>query len=447
MNPYNIIKEKRDGKKLSADELACIVDGYIAGSVPDYQMSAFLMAVLFRGLDFEETAELTRIYLDSGEQADLFDISAPKIDKHSTGGVGDKVSLVLAPLVASCGVYVPMLSGRGLGHTGGTLDKLESIPGYRTNLTLDEFEEQVRRIGVAITGQTETLVPADKKIYALRDVTATVESKPLICASIMSKKLAEGIDGLVLDVKVGSGSFTKTIEDALELAELLVQVGKQHNKKMSALLTNMSQPLGRFVGNALETVEARDFLKTGRAAQDLYDVTLALSSCALILGGIAKSYPEAKKILTQKLTDGSAYRKFIEMVEAQGGDAKKLEKLEEIHRARYIIEANSPKSGFVEDIDTELIGMFAVELGAGRKRLDDKIDPAVGFEILKKIGDYTKTGEPLLLIYANDKAKGEKIREKITYAYTISSIRQKTADTIFYIINEKGRTRWEQKGN
>ncbi|OJH35348.1 thymidine phosphorylase [Cystobacter ferrugineus] len=417
MRPYELIKAKRDGKRLEPGDIRAFIEAYTSGDVPDYQMSALCMAVFFRGLDAVELGAWTRAMLESGEVLDLGDVPGVKVDKHSTGGVGDKVSLSLAPLAAACGVPVPMISGRGLGHTGGTLDKLESIPGFKVDLPVSDYRRLVREVGCCLIGQTASVAPADKKLYALRDVTATVDCIPLICSSIMSKKLAEGIDALVLDVKVGSGAFMKTVEDARLLARTMIGVGAEMGRKVTALLTDMNQPLGRAVGNALEVVEAVEMLR-GRAPADYTEVTLALTAEMLVLGGRAGSLAEARQKLERAVRDGSAVRKLQEIVEAQGGDPGAIDDYSRLPQARSQVDVLATEEGFVTGIQTEAVGLAAVALGAGRQRVDSRIDPAVGFTLLRKVGEPVKKGDPLVRIHYNDPAPVEDVRARLLAAYS-----------------------------
>jgi len=400
--PYEIIKKKRDGGALSPEEIYFMVEGYTKHTIPDYQFSSFLMAIFFKRMNEDELFYYTKAIIESGKGFDLSGIKKPKIDKHSTGGVGDKVSLVLAPLVASCGICVPMVSGRALGHTGGTLDKLESIPGFKTNLSYKKFLKNLKEIGVAITGQSEELCPADRRIYALRDVTATVDSVPLIAASIMSKKIAEGIEGLVLDVKTGNGAFMKEEDKAVELAEKMIEIGKRFHIKTIALITDMSRPLGKTAGNSLEIMEAIEALK-GNGPPDLMDVVFALSEKMLELAGVKKPLKKLKESLRNK----KALKKLKEIIELQGGNPKVIDDYSLLPLSSYHEEFKSDKEGYIKEMDTEKIGMLLVELGGGRKRKEDKIDHGVGFEFFKKTGDYVKQKETILRIYG----KREKIKE------------------------------------
>jgi pyrimidine-nucleoside phosphorylase len=415
---YELIKAKRDGKSLSPQEIEQFISGYAQGTVADYQMAAMCMAVFFRGLSGSELGVWTRAMLQSGEVLDLSDIPGVKVDKHSTGGVGDKVSLCLAPLAAACGVRVPMVAGRGLGHTGGTVDKLESIPGFQVNLSTGEFRKLVREVGACLIGQTDSLAPADKKLYALRDVSGTVECIPLIASSIMSKKLAEGIDALVLDVKVGSGAFMKDISSARTLARTLIDVGNQMGKAVVALLTNMDQPLGRTVGNALEVMEAVEVLQ-GRGAADLVEVTYALGAEMLLLAGIAANAPDAREKLTATVRSGAALEKLEEIIRRQGGDHAIVRDFTRLPQARERAEVAAPRGGFVSEIDSEAIGVAAALLGAGRERVESKIDPAVGLVLLRKVGDRITAGEPLVDIHYNDERGVEGAQDRILHAYRI----------------------------
>jgi pyrimidine-nucleoside phosphorylase len=416
VRPYELIKAKRDGRTLDPHEIREFIAAYTRGDVPDYQMSAMCMAVFFKGLSPVELGAWTQAMLESGEELDLSETPGVKVDKHSTGGVGDKVSLSLAPLAAACGVPVPMISGRGLGHTGGTLDKLESIPGFNVRLSVADYRRLVRDVGACLIGQTDTLAPADKKLYALRDVTATVDCLPLIASSIMSKKLAEGIDALVLDVKTGSGAFMKRLEDSRALARTMIGIGTQMGRKVTALITDMDQPLGQAVGNALEVIEAVDMLR-GQAPADYTEVTLALTAEMLVLGGKAATAEEARKQLQRAVEDGSALRKLKEIVQAQGGDPLAIDDYSRLPRARAIAEVVAPADGFVMGIDTEAVGLAAVALGAGRQRVDSVIDPAVGFTLLRKVGDPVKAGEPFVRVHYNDEGPLKDVKERLLAAY------------------------------
>jgi pyrimidine-nucleoside phosphorylase/thymidine phosphorylase len=418
---YEIIHAKRDGRSLPQEAIAALVDGFTRGEIPDYQMAAFCMAVFFRGMDDGEVSALTRAMLESGEVLDLSDVPGAKVDKHSTGGVGDKVSLALAPLAAACGVKVPMISGRGLGHTGGTLDKLEAIPGFRVDLPVERFREIVSGVGACLIGQTASLAPADKKLYALRDVTATVESIPLIAASIMSKKLAEGIDGLVLDVKVGRGAFMKTLPDARTLARTLSAIGRSMGKRVTALLTAMDEPLGHAVGNALEVAEAVEILRGGGPA-DLREVTVVLAAEMLLLGGAAEDPAAAREAVEASIADGRGLAKLAEIVSAQGGDPEAIRDPGRLPRAPSVRDVPAPASGFVSAIDAEAIGLACVALGAGRARVDDRIDPAVGIVVHRKVGDRVDRGEPLCTIHHGARGEApERVAARIAAAYVIGT--------------------------
>jgi pyrimidine-nucleoside phosphorylase len=416
-----IIAAKRDGERGHGSDVARVVDGLMTGELADYQMAAWLMAVFFRGLDDEETTALTDAMLRSGRVLDLSAIPGIKVDKHSTGGVGDKVSIALAPLVATCGVPVPMVSGRGLGHTGGTLDKLEAIPGFRTELPADEFVRIVRDVGCCMIGQTAEIAPADKRIYALRDVTATVECIPLIVASILSKKLAEGIDGLVLDVKVGRGAFMKDEAAARALAQALVRVGTRAGKHVVALLTDMDAPLGTAVGNALETREAFEVLAGGGPA-DLVECTMQLGAEMLLMGGRATDETEGRARLGEALASGSAIRTAERMIEAQGGDPRVVTDGSRLDVAPEEIVIGSPGDGFVLQADALAIGLAAVAMGAGRTRADQAVDPGVGILVLKKPGARVTRGEPLARLRVRSSAQAQAIAERVRGAFVVGDV-------------------------
>ena len=399
--PQHIIAKKRDGLTLSRDEIAAFVRGATDGSWADYQLSALLMAIYLRGMTPAETALYTEAMMHSGVVADLSSVKYPKADKHSTGGVGDKVSLHLAPMVAACGVAVPMISGRGLGHTGGTLDKLESIPGFRVNLTMAEYRAELETIGLSLIGQTAELAPSDKKLYALRDVTATVECIPLICGSILAKKLAEGIDVLVLDVKFGRGAFMKEKAQAHELAQALVSVATAMGKPTRAILTAMEQPLGRAVGNALEVAESIECLK-GRGPADTMEVTYALAEQMLVLAGVARTATEARAALAHSIASGAALEKFRAMITAQGGDARVVDEPARLPQAKFKVAFAATRAGFVHDVDAMGVALAALRLGAGRVKAADGVDHAVGFSELVKVGEPVAAGATLAVIHAND---------------------------------------------
>ncbi len=401
MFPQDIIRKKRDGGALTREEIEIFVDGVVNGGFADYQSSALLMAIFLNGMTARETGWLTNAMMNSGEVVDLGHIDRPKADKHSTGGVGDKVSLILAPLAASAGLCVPMMSGRGLGHTGGTLDKLEAISGFNVNLDIPEFKRLLAEIGVAMIGQTETLVPADRKLYALRDVTATVSSIPLICGSIMSKKLAEGTDSLVLDVKFGAGAFMKTPEQARELAEAMVAIGKEMNRTTVAFLTAMNQPLGRKCGNALEVVESIECLR-GDGPADLMEVTLTLTAQMMVCGGLTQNREEAREILEEKINSGMALEHFRKMVHAQGGDTRVIDDLSLLPVASEIVDiAYDGESGFVNEVHALKIGHALMHLGAGRETVDSTLDLAVGISELVKVGEPVAKGSTLCRLHVN----------------------------------------------
>jgi pyrimidine-nucleoside phosphorylase len=422
MNVTELIERKRDGHRLQSDEIAELIAGFAADRVPDYQMAAMLMAIVWRGLDDGELAAWTEAMLHSGEVLDFSHIAAPKVDKHSTGGVGDKVSIPLAPMVAACGVAIPMMSGRGLGHTGGTLDKLESIPGFRTALDRKEFVRALEKTGLVMAGQSETLVPADRRMYALRDVTGTVPSIPLIASSIMSKKLAEGLDGLVLDVKVGSGAFMKSRETARDLVDTMVGIGAAHGTVVHALITDMNQPLGREVGNASEMVESLAVLR-GAGPADLVEVIMRLGGEMLLLAGIESDPTAARHRLETTIADGSALAKFEEVVLAQGGDPGVLHDPDRFPRAPEETVVTAPRAGFVTHCDALDIGVAAVRLGAGRATKEETIDPGVGFTVCAKIGDQVAAGDPLLRIHWRDPQRRDAARPLVERAFVIGDER------------------------
>jgi len=414
-----LIKKKRDGHELTREEIEFLVSTYTRGDVPDYQVSAFLMAALIRGLSRAETAALTQAMLHSGQVLEFPEISGRKVDKHSTGGVGDKTSLILSPVVAAGGVYVPMISGRGLGHTGGTLDKLESIPGFNVNLTLEQFRSVLGKIGCAMIGQTAEVAPADKKLYALRDVTGTVESPFLICASIMSKKLAEGVDALVLDVKTGSGAFMKDPEQAEFLAQLMVEAGDDMGKRMVALITDMDQPLGNKVGHALEVEECIDVMRGG-GPEDLRFLTLELAGWMFYLGDRVSTVEEGKRLAWDLIATGRALAKFRELIELQGGDTRVLDVPSTLPRAQHTSTIYSPAEGFVTDIHCEQVGIASLLLGGGRAKKEDTIDPAVGLTLHKKVGEMVRANETLCTIHYNDDSGLEEARSLLERAFTVA---------------------------
>jgi pyrimidine-nucleoside phosphorylase len=415
----DVIRKKRDGVELSASEIESLVNAYTRSDIPDYQVSAWLMAVVLRGMTRAETATLTDAMLRSGEVLDLSSIPAKKVDKHSTGGVGDKTSLVLAPLAAAAGVAVPMISGRGLGHTGGTLDKLEAIPGFNVNLPVAQFRRVLETCGCCMIGQTAEIAPADRKLYALRDVTGTVESPYLICASIMSKKLAEGIDALVLDVKTGSGAFMKSEKDAAFLAELMVETGERMGKQVVALITDMDQPLGNMIGNALEVVEAVEILR-GEGPEDLRQLCLELGGWMLHLGGVSDTVAKGKEQSEKLIASGKALDKFRQMVELQGGDLSAIDDPKKLPQAEYTMTVCSPKNGYLASLQCEQVGTACVILGGGRERKEDSVDPAVGIVLHKKVGDAVSAGEPLATIYYNAEARAARARQRLEESYQIA---------------------------
>jgi pyrimidine-nucleoside phosphorylase len=414
-----LIIKKRNGLELSKAEYASIIDGFISGDIPDYQISAFLMAVYFKGLTSAETANLTDVMMRSGELIDLSEIKGIKVDKHSTGGVGDKTTLVLAPLVAAAGVPVAKMSGRGLGHTGGTLDKLESIKGLSVDMSRQEFIDKIKSHNIAVCGQNANLVPADKKLYALRDVTGTVDNMSLISSSIMSKKLACGADAIVIDIKVGHGAFMKTLEDAEELAQIMIGIGSKMNRKVIAVITSMSEPLGYAVGNALEVKEAIDTLK-GNGPEDLTKLCLELGSHMLVLGKVAKNYDEGVNMLKGLIKSGKAFDKFVEFVEAQGGDPKVVNQTDLLPNAKYSYAYKSKEAGYINDLNALDIGLASVKLGAGRETKESKIDFGAGIVLKKKIGDQVNKGDTLAMLYSNNDTTFARATEFMDLAYQIN---------------------------
>jgi len=420
MTAREIIRKKRDGGVLSPAEIAGFIRGYMSSEVTDYQVAAWLMAVYLNGMTIGETVALTREMRDSGQHLKLGSIPTRKIDKHSTGGVGDKTSMIIAPIVAACGVTVPMITGRALGHTGGTLDKLESIPGFDPRPSPEAVRRILKRTGAVIMGQTEDLAPVDRRMYALRDVTATVESIPLITASILSKKLAEGIDGIVLDVKTGSGSFMPTLERARALARSIIDVGGRLKTKVVAVITDMEQPLGRTIGNALEIRECIDFLN-GNAAEDMETVSIRLAAHMIRLGGAARSHDRASKMAYEAVSKGHALKRFREIVRLQGGDERVIDDSSRLPRASNIEEFRSRSGGFVTRCDAKLLGLASNALGAGRNRMEDTIDPAVGLYLQKKTGDRVKRGDVLCHIHWNDKHRLRDALPLIEQAFEVKS--------------------------
>ena len=419
MNIVELIKNKRDGKFFTPDEISFLIKQFTKGAIPDYQFSALLMAILLKGMNDSETAALTNSMLNSGKVINLSSLKGKKVDKHSTGGVGDKTSLIIAPIVASCGIYIPMISGRGLGHTGGTLDKLESIPGFRTDLSLSESMKVLRTCGAVLIGQTKEIAPADKMIYALRDVTATVESIPLITASIMSKKLAEGIDGLVLDIKTGNGAFMKSHRDSIKLANSLIQTSKAFKKNVIAFITDMNQPLGNYIGNWLEVYESIQVLN-GRVKNDLYTLSIKLAGAMIFLGKKAKSLQAGEQIAKEKIENGDAFRKFLEIVELQGGNVYYIINPEKYPKSKYSKKIRADKSGFIKEINTYQFGMASLELGAGRRTKADSIDHKAGIVLYKKIGDYLSKNEIVCELHSNSRNKIKLVEQMIFDSIKIS---------------------------
>jgi pyrimidine-nucleoside phosphorylase len=433
MRTVDLILRKRGGEELSVEEIRYLIGGYTTGEIPDYQISAFLMATFFTGMTDRELSSFTEVMISSGETLNLDDIPGVKVDKHSTGGVGDKTSLICAPIAAAAGVVVPMISGRGLGHTGGTLDKLESIPGFRTDLTLDQFRAQLASLGLAFMGQSEEIAPADKRLYALRDVTGTVESISLIASSIMSKKMAEGLDALVLDVKVGNGAFMKKQVEARRLAQAMVGIGRRLDKKIQALITDMNQPLGYAVGNALEVMEVSQTLQKAGPA-DLTRLSLELSARMIHVGKITSTLDEARKLAEDKLMDGSAYRKFKEVVEAQGGNSQSLDRFELLPNATGMREILSPRAGFVSAIMAEDIGRASTMMGAGRNRKEDVIDPAVGVILEVKAGEKVDAGSVLCRLYYTSEENLDEAADLVEDAFRISGNRPDERELILEVV-------------
>ena len=429
---YDIIRKKRDGLELSEREIQWFVDGYVKGEIPDYQTAALCMAIYFKGMTIEETTALTFAIRDSGDKLKFNNINGLRVDKHSTGGVGDKTSLVVTPIVATLGVKVAKMSGRGLGHTGGTVDKLEAIPGFKTDLPTEEFEEIVNRVGIAIVGQNATLAPADKLLYALRDVTATVDSLPLIVSSIMSKKLAADDDCVVLDVKTGSGSFMKTREKSRELAEWMVAIGKAAGKRMRALITDMDRPLGNNIGNSLEVIEAINTLK-GNGPEDLTELCIALASHMLVISDRG-SYEECEKNVKRVIESGEALMTFANMVEAQGGNKEWILNPELFPEAPYSYEVRSEKSGYITGVNTEGYGVASLLLGAGRNTMADKIDFSAGIKLVKKTGDKVEIGDTLAVLYTSDKTRFESSKIKLLESTFIGGIKPADEPLILDIV-------------
>jgi pyrimidine-nucleoside phosphorylase len=433
MRTVDLIHRKRDGEELSAEEIAYLVDGYTDGTIPDYQASAFLMSVFFSGMTDREVSTLTERMVLSGEKVDLSSVPGLKVDKHSTGGVGDKTSLIASPLAAAAGVTVPMISGRALGHTGGTLDKLESIPGFRTNLSIEEFREQLIQHKLAFIGQTAEVAPADGKFYALRDATATVESIPLLASSIMSKKLAVGLDALVLDVKVGAGAFMKRQVEARRLAQMMVGIGRRMDKRVQALITDMNQPLGYAIGNALEVMEVSQTLQNA-GPSDLTRLSLELAARMIHLGKITATLEEARELATTKLLDGSGYRKLKDVIAAQGGNPQVLDRFELLPNATGAREISSPRAGYISAIDAEYIGQASSMIGAGRDTKEDSIDPAVGVILEVKVGQKVDAGGVLCRLYYTREDNVEEAAQLVEDAFRISSTAPESRELILEVV-------------
>ncbi len=434
MRTVDLIQRKRDGEELTPQEIAALVDGYTRNEIPDYQMSAFLMAVFFSGMSDREVSALTECMIKSGETVDLSSIPGIKVDKHSTGGVGDKTSLISAPLAAAAGVVVPMISGRGLGHTGGTLDKLESIPGFRTDLTIDELKAQLAAHQLAFIGQTAEIAPADGKLYSLRDATATVESIPLIASSIMSKKIAVGLDAVVLDVKVGTGAFMKRQVDARRLAQMMVGIGRRMDKRVQALITDMNQPLGYAVGNALEVMEVSQTLQNA-GPTDLTRISLELAARMIFLAKITATLDEARELAQQKLLDGSGYKKFKDVIQAQGGNPQVLDRFELLPNATGVREISSPRAGYISAIDAEGIGRASSLIGAGRNTKEDAIDPAVGVILEVKVGQKIEGGAVLCRLYYTGEEQVEEASQQIEDAFRISASAPEERELILEVVS------------
>lgn len=435
MRMYDLIMKKRNGAALTKEEIDYMVLGYTKGEIPDYQMSAMMMAVYFMGMNEEETLYLTMAMAESGDMLDLSAISGIKVDKHSTGGVGDKTSLALTPMVAACGVKIAKMSGRGLGHTGGTIDKLESFQGFSTEITTDQFFKNVNEIGIAIMGQTKELAPADKKLYALRDVTATVDNMSLIASSIMSKKLAAGADAIVLDVKTGSGAFMKKQEDAFALAKEMVKLGQNAGRNTIAVVSDMDQPLGNAVGNALEVKEAIDTLK-GKGPKDFTELCYTLGAFMLMMGGRARTEEQARDLLKQAVLDGSALEKLAQFIKAQGGEERMVYEPELLPKAALIEPVYAPKEGWVEKLVCDEVGICSLILGGGRETKESTIDLSVGIILEKKVGSYVKKGEVLAYLHANDITKLEAAKERFLNAYQIGTTEKKTDSVIIRVIKQ-----------
>ncbi|MGZ9586849.1 pyrimidine-nucleoside phosphorylase [Paenibacillus marinisediminis] len=441
MRAVDIIHKKREGQTLTNEEISFMIQGYSNGTVPDYQVSAWAMAICFQGMNAQETAQLTLEMAKSGDQIDLSPIKGIKVDKHSTGGVGDKTTLVLAPIVAAAGVPVAKMSGRGLGHTGGTIDKLEAIAGYQVEQSREQFFEQVNKIGVSLIGQSGNITPADKKLYALRDVTATVESIPLIASSVMSKKIAAGADAIVLDVKTGSGAFMKTLDDSIALAQAMVDIGTEVGRDTVAIISDMDQPLGHLIGNALEVEEAIYTLR-GEGPEDLHELCMILGSHMLVLGHQAASIDEARAKLESHISDGTALERLKELVQWQGGDVSMIEDPNKLPHAAKRIEVTAEISGYVSSIEAESIGIAAMLLGAGRETKESIIDAAVGLDLRKKVGDAVHKGDILAIMHVNDDQRVEDARKRIVDAYRINPDPIGAKPLVYAIVTKSGVERF-----
>ncbi|SHJ64732.1 pyrimidine-nucleoside phosphorylase [Tepidibacter formicigenes] len=441
MRMYDIIKKKRDGQELTKEEINFFVEGYSKGEIPDYQASALVMAIFLQKMTKEETVYLTEAMMNSGDVIDLSKIEGIKVDKHSTGGVGDKTTITLAPLVASCGAPVAKMSGRGLGHTGGTLDKLEAIPGLSIEMDQDKFTDNVNTHKIAVCGQTASIVPADKKLYALRDVTATVDNISLIASSIMSKKLASGADAIVLDVKTGSGAFMKELDDSFALAKEMVDIGNGMDRETIGVITDMDQPLGYAVGNALEVIEAIETLK-GNGPKDFTELCLNLGSYMLMLAKVASNYEEGRKMLEEAISSGKALDKLREFIEIQGGNKEIVDNYDLLPSASNVIEVKAPKKGYVSKIEAETVGLSAMILGAGRETKEDELDLGAGIVLDKKVGDHVEEGETLACMYVNKMEKLESAKERLLSAYTISDEKPKERKLIYGVVTKEGIERF-----
>ncbi|WP_028593473.1 pyrimidine-nucleoside phosphorylase [Paenibacillus assamensis] len=441
MRAVDIIQKKREGKELTPEEITFMVRGYSEGNVPDYQVAAWAMAIYFQGMSAKETAQLTLEMAKSGDQIDLSPIAGVKVDKHSTGGVGDKTTLILAPMVAAAGVPVAKMSGRGLGHTGGTIDKLEAIAGYQVELPRETFINQVNDIGVSLIGQSGNITPADKKLYALRDVTATVESIPLIASSVMSKKIAAGADAIVLDVKTGSGAFMKTLDDSIALAQAMVDIGTEVGRDTVAIISDMDQPLGHLIGNGLEVEEAIATLH-GKGPEDLHELSMILGSHMVVLGKQASTTEEAREILEKTIADGSAFDRLKQLVEAQGGDVAMVEDTAKLPHAAKRIEVLAENDGYVSSIEAESIGIAAMLLGAGRETKESVIDLAVGLDLRKKVADEVKKGDVLAILHVNDESRVEESKQRIIQAYQLSAEPVAEKPLVYAIVTKDGVQRF-----